>query len=109
MWGEVWGTLVWRGAAAVPFMGPGGWLLLGAVLGVVGWSMLGRHPRIAGASVAIALLAVPVVGIALTVPHAFTNGTVADADQVNANFQAVEDALALPTVNALAMNAPWTA
>jgi hypothetical protein len=29
----------------------------------------------------------------VAIPHTFTNGTVADADQVNANFQAVSDAI----------------
>ena len=37
--------------------------------------------------------AVTVNRSALTIPFTFTNGTVADADQVNANFTAIETAV----------------
>jgi hypothetical protein len=42
----------------------------------------------------VALLAIAIVPLsALAVPHLFANGTVADADEVNANFAAIESTL----------------
>jgi hypothetical protein len=43
----------------------------------------------------IALLAIPLAAYAVTIPNTFVNGTVADADQVNANFNALAGALNL--------------
>ena len=40
MWGESWGTMVWGGAALVPFMTLGGWLLLGTALAALGVTLL---------------------------------------------------------------------
>ena len=37
--------MLWGGAAAVPFMGPGGWMLLGTLLGGIGWWLLPRGRR----------------------------------------------------------------
>lgn len=45
------------------------------------------------ASVAIALVVVPLVAWAVDLPHTFVNGQVADASQVNANFAVLEAAL----------------
>jgi hypothetical protein len=45
------------------------------------------------AGAAGALVGIPAVLLAVTLPHTFTNGTVADADQINANFQALAAAV----------------
>lgn len=45
------------------------------------------------ASLAVLLVLSPVAASAVTIPFIFTNGTVADADQVNANFAALATAI----------------
>jgi len=91
MGGEDWGTMIWSGAAQVPALDPFGWTFLLGVL--VGAAVLHyRRPLSkAGIRVALAALAIaPLIAIAqVTLPHTFANGTVADADQVNANFEAI--------------------
>jgi hypothetical protein len=80
--------MVWGRVAAVPALGFWSALILGALIGVAGVRLLrGVRPR----RVAMIILAVAVL-IPITVravPFTFTNGTVADATQVNANFAAV--------------------
>ena len=91
MWGETWGTMIWGGGVHVPTVGPLGLLLLGVLLGVTGvlyWKPLSK------AGIAVALLAIGTVPLhALAVTHFFANGTVADADEVNANFAEIEGSL----------------
>ena len=79
---------MWSQMASVPAVGFGGTLLLGVVLGVTGvWCLRRVRPRVMGMmAVGFAILIPISVG---AVPFAFTNGTVADANQVNANFAAV--------------------
>lgn len=98
MWGlDQWGTMIWGGGVAVPTMpiGP----LLGLMLGcfLAGGYLL--HParrNRRNAFVAAALLALPISVGAVTLPFTFTNGSIADANQVNANFTALASALAVP-------------
>ena len=103
-WGsENWGELVWGNAAAVPLL-PGVWLI-GLLMGllITGGFHVARGRRGAPARslaigrgsifVAVLLLPVSVVASSVEVPNLFVNGTIADADQVNANFVAVEDAV----------------
>ncbi len=52
-----------------------------------------RTRRVIRVALPIALLAIPLAAYAVTIPNAFVNGTIADADQVNANFTALADAL----------------
>lgn len=90
MWSQNWGEMVW-GTVAVPGLAPWGLLLLGMAIPTAGW-LLAR--RLRGRSLAAALLlgivVVPVAAwAAVTLPHSFTNGTAADADEVNANFAAL--------------------
>jgi hypothetical protein len=89
MWGQNWGQMIWGQLAAVPAVDFGGALLLGALLGVVAVrSLRGARPRtIATVLLGLALL-VPLSARAVTL-ITFTNGTVADANQVNANFAAL--------------------
>jgi hypothetical protein len=99
MWGENWGEMIWgladgmaaAGAAmAVPV---NGWALvvLGIVVGVIG-ARVARRPNSKVLSVMLLML-VPVAAVALTLPHRFQNGQRADANQVNANFDAVTAAI----------------
>ncbi len=88
MWGQNWGELIWGGAAAVPTIGGGALiLLLGISLGV-GISRINRVPRWLSVSIAFCFVAVPLVGLAAgaDLQYFFSNGTPADADEVNANF-----------------------
>lgn len=88
MWLQDWGSMLW-GGAAVPVLGPLGLLLLGALLG--GAAVL--YPRVASRATTtltvLAIAVVPLIALAVSLPHSFVNGTVADADEVNANFEAL--------------------
>jgi hypothetical protein len=88
MWGQSWGQMIWGRTPAVPALGAWGAILLGAVLLAFGIRRLrGPRPRVLGAlALALAIL-LPLSARAL--PFTFTNGTVADATQVNANFAAL--------------------
>ncbi len=88
MWGHIWGHMNWGQAAAVPALGFWGAVTLVALLGGLGVTRLrrGRPQWMALIALVIALL-VPIS--ARAVPFTFTNGTVADANQVNANFAAL--------------------
>jgi hypothetical protein len=95
MWSQNWGSMIWgRSSPAVPLLGPLGLLLLALVLMVSG-ALISRHPsarRLMGKATLVLLLLVPVS--ALAVPFTFTNGTVADATQVNQNFSTLETRIA---------------
>jgi hypothetical protein len=94
-WGENWGVMVWGAAApaAVPMMDGLGLGLLALVL--IGLAIRGLRSR---ATLGLMVLA-SFVGAAdlaeaqVTIPNTFTNGEVADAAEVNANFSALADAL----------------
>ncbi len=91
-WGETWGSMVW-GAIAVPVLGTWGTLALGALLGaatVLLPSKAAKRTALAGLAVLVVL---PVTVRAVSVPNSFVNGAVADADEVNANFEALADAI----------------
>ena len=97
-WGdENWGTMLWGQSASVPVPGLE-WFGLGVLalglLATTAWTLRKRWPAL-GLPVLLVLLAVPVVVVAgtITLPHAFVNGEVADANQVNANFDAVKTAV----------------
>jgi hypothetical protein len=88
MWGQTWGQLIWGQAASVPSLGWWGALLLGVLLGMVAAHTLrGARARAIGAFVLAIAFIVPIAAHAL--PFTFSNGTIADANQVNANFEAV--------------------
>ena len=100
-WGENWGTLTWGAAiAAVPTMGwLGGALLVGLLVGVGMRRMGGR----AGAALGL-LLALGYAPVAeaqtVSVPNTLTNGSVAEADAMNANFEAVRTGVNLALTSA---------
>ena len=109
-WGENWGEMVWGSSAppaAVPMTGwPGLFLLLTVLLVTALWKM-NRIPRQVGLTLSVFLL-VPV----LIAPHistwtgtnwyTFINGEVADANEVNGNFEALADALDVTVPNSFA-------
>jgi hypothetical protein len=88
MWAKNWGQMVWGTALAVPGLGFWATLLLGALLALVAVRFLPRMRPWPTALVVVSFaLLVPIAARAL--PFTFTNGTVADANQVNADFAAV--------------------
>ena len=95
MWGENWGDMIWGGAGVPVAMVPiSAWalLILGFVLGIT--AVLARNSHLARMFPFTFFLLVPFVAVvAVNLPHTFSNGTVADANQVNENFSAVKDGL----------------
>jgi hypothetical protein len=81
--------MIWSAAAAAaPAVGFWGAMLLGALLGAAGVTFLrGARPRTIGLAALALVLAVPALARAL--PYTFTNGTIADATQVNADFSSL--------------------
>ena len=109
-WGENWGEMVWGSSAppaAVPMTGwPGLFLLLTVLLVTALWKMK-RMPRQVGLTLSLFLL-VPV----MIAPHittwngltwyAFINGEVADANEINLNFEAIASILNVSVPNSFA-------
>jgi hypothetical protein len=88
MWGQQWGQMIWGRLATVPATSFWSLLILGALLGAVGVRFL-RGPRPRRLAMFVLVFAVLIPITVRAVPFTFTNGTVADATQVNANFAAV--------------------
>ncbi len=89
-WGErSWGEMIWGSTAAVPGLPAGPWLLAAFLGGAALASLLADRRRAASLLALLAALA-PVVPYAepIEYPHKFQNGTIADADEVNENFDA---------------------
>ena len=91
-WGEDWGTMVWGSVAAVPTMGKLGFLVLALGLGGVAARAIKRSRS--AASLLVVGLVLPMLSPAanaqtVLVPNTFTNGSVADADAMNDNFDSV--------------------
>jgi hypothetical protein len=96
MWGtENWGEMIWGGLQAVPLMGPIGFLAMATCFLVGGYIMQSRHRSRWLTHLAMtAMLVVPLAAAAAVIlPNTFNNGTVADADEVNANFSALVDGI----------------
>jgi hypothetical protein len=82
--------MIWGRVAAVPAIGLWGTLFLGAALGIVAIRMLQKpHTRKLAIGVLVLAFGLPLTAGAVTLPFTFTNGTIADANQVNANFAAL--------------------
>lgn len=91
MWGQNWKEILWTSifSAEVP-LAPWALLGLGALLGIN--AIRSTQSRRARAISILAIISLPIVAnSAGTLPYVFENGSKADADQVNANFQALED------------------
>lgn len=93
-WGDIWGEMLWGGLETpfVPALPPGfEWalalLLLAAALGA-------RRARPRTAALLLTLALVPGLARAamVVIPHKMVNGTVADAVEVNENFDALATA-----------------
>ena len=100
MWGsENWGEMIWGGLRAVPLMGPLGFLAMAACFLVGGYIMQSRYGSRWLTHLAVtAILVVPLAAVAAVIlPHTFINGTVADANEVNANFSALVDGVSSNT------------
>lgn len=89
MWGQKWGQLVWGRIAAAPALPAWGILLLGAALFLLTLRLLRARSRTIGLAALVLAFAVPLTAHAISLPFTFTNGTVADATQINANFAAL--------------------
>lgn len=109
MWGlENWGEMVWGSPAAVPLLGPVG------IAALISSFLLGAYLvknrkrfRSFATLVAVVLLVLPMAAIAtISLPHVFTNGTVADADEVNANLDALAVAASHRTIPRAFGNGP---
>ncbi len=92
MWGmSNWGHMIWGGTSVpvLPFVGIMILLLSTAVLG----ARVLTRPKTRWPSTVLSslVLLVPAVAAAATLvlPHPFVNGTIADADEVNSNFETV--------------------
>ena len=107
MWSELWGTMVWGGAGIpVPALGVVGLVGLGVGLVLGARAAQGQPaPKRFAILLAVALAAIPVLAVGdVTLPHLFTNGTVADADEVNANFASIQNDFARFTISTLGAN-----
>jgi hypothetical protein len=96
MWQQNWGDMIWGGVAAVPAINSMALLALGAALGLIGRFMIkkGGFARLSALlGLALLVISVPLTVRALSLPHIFSNGTVADAGQVNANFSSLAVAI----------------
>jgi hypothetical protein len=89
--------MVWGGSSAsVPALGFWSLCILAAVLVTIGGRSALRQGRSRNAVTLGALLvamAVPMTARAVTLPFTFVNGAVADANHVNANFEALSNAI----------------
>lgn len=94
MWGETWGSMTWN-SVAVPMIGPIGLtFLIGLLMGASVVIHRRQLFRTAVACTCLAIAIVPLMALAgqVSLPNSFTNGTLADADEVNANFATLRDA-----------------
>lgn len=95
MWNDNWGTMIWGSSAPVPSLPLLGLLLLAVTLAGLGmWRLRSRRGQPwLGALWALPVLVFLAGGLAwaqvISVPFTFTNGTRADALQVNQNFQSL--------------------
>lgn len=101
MWTQDWGTMIWGGSAVPTTDTMGLVLLMGALLGAGAVVLRRSFPRSSLGMFMVLGVGLPLMAArAIGIPHVFANGTVADADEVNANFAALEtavDALESPT------------
>jgi len=89
-WGENWGTMVWGESLSVPSLPGIGLIALAIGLAATAAWLLGKRRLALG----LPVLLVVVASTATAVPNTFVNGTVADADEVNENFNSLEAQIA---------------
>lgn len=97
MWGENWGDMIWGGQLlSVPTLGVIGLGVMAMIL--VGIKYWGHAMNFRHMNVVVALIVFTAglpYALAVTLPHKFSNGQVADADQVNENFEALREAVGI--------------
>lgn len=92
MWGENWGTMIWGNAATqVPLSMPA-LLVMGAILLGLGMA-LGTSRGARRWLVMAAVVLLPLAAVAQQSLFVFSNGTVADATEVNSNFSQLDTRL----------------
>jgi hypothetical protein len=91
MWNHI-ERLVWGGVPSVPALGFWTAVALGAVLLVIGQRLVARgaNRRTLGLAAFLLALVLPAGAAMASLPFSFTNGTVADATQVNTNFSSLD-------------------
>ena len=103
MWGENWIEFFWGGGpligtpvASIPINSTA-LLVLGILIGACGARLARKgHSRLLMTSIVILY---PLATLAVSLPHVFVNGEVADASQVNENFDALSAAIdSLPVI-----------
>ncbi len=96
MWGtENWSEMIWSGLVVTPVPSLHWSMLIVMALCFLagGYFLNPMHRTRHNLLVFAVLLSIPATTVAITLPHAFVNGTIADADEVNANFGALETAI----------------
>jgi hypothetical protein len=103
-WGEDWGTLTWGAAiAAVPSMGKLAVLVLVLALGGLAARFIQRGRAVASLLViglVVPMLAPVANAQTVSVPNTLSNGSLAEADAMNANFEAVRTGVNLALTSA---------
>ena len=103
-WGEDWGTLTWGAViAAVPTMGKLGVLVLALGLGGLAARFIQRGRAVASLLViglVLPMLAPVANAQTVSVPNTLSNGSLAEADAMNANFEAVRTGVNLALTSA---------
>ena len=103
-WGEDWGTLTWGAAiAAVPSMGKLAVLVLVLALGGLAARFIQRGRAVASLLViglTLPMLAPVANAQTVSVPNTLSNGSLAEADAMNANFEAVRTGVNLALTSA---------
>lgn len=92
-WGENWSEMIWGiGEVPVPSLETWGLVLLPAVFLAIGVIAMAKRPRTRLTLLMLIAVAVPLTAYAGTVavPNTFVNGTAADANEVNENFETLE-------------------
>jgi hypothetical protein len=84
--------MIWGMTVPVPTLGTWAVTLLCGALLVFGWRSLSRDSRSRAVAISALLLALifPITRVFAALPYTFTNGTIADATQVNANFASLD-------------------
>jgi len=90
MWGQTWGSMIWGNSAVVPAGPAWSMVLLAGCFTLIGVLFAKRRNRTA--MLILVAVGIPLSARALGLPYTFTNGTTADAVQVNANFEALRAA-----------------
>lgn len=101
MWGDIWGEFLWgEPIAQVPSIGLFGLLILALavmMIGVAAHRRDGSRWIIWTVSCVGVLIPFTIYAGTTILPHSFVNGTIADATEVNENFDALVFAIESPT------------